>query len=464
MKSEMKLEKKIGLLGGIGIVTGGVIGMGAFALIPGISARAGEGAWLAILLAMTISVISVLPLIQVASAIPVAGAGYLYCSRLIGPFTGILASSLAVMGGSSSLCLVALGIAQYVLIYFPLNTDPFWIAILFVTAFYLIYQFGLKLLAALQIAMSVQMLLALLMYAYVLLQANRFELVMGKPADGFWFAVILAFNISFGFQIIIELGEEMRHPKKNIPLSLIIGAIVVMIIYICILSAYLSETGIEGARLKPSLAATAQPYFNKFMNLFFIIGVFNAGITSYNAGAIALPREIFSMARDRMLPLYFSKVNPINGNPGKAVNLMFISVVLLLLFGKMLYNAGIIGQHFGHKTDDMIEFFGFLTILGIMLLTIFVSIAAFRLPDVYPDKYHAAYIRIPRRLLNIFIVVSITSATLLIAVMAYEKMIVAFIYCLYILVITVYYLFRKNYLLKQGLQPGKVYDIFSDNT
>jgi hypothetical protein len=99
-----------------------------------------------------------------------------------------------------------------------------------------------------------------------------------------------------------------------------------------------------------------------------------------------------------------------------------------------------------------------------MLLTIFVSIAAFRLPDVYPDKYHAAYIRIPRRLLNIFIVVSITSATLLIAVMAYEKMIVAFIYCLYILVITVYYLFRKNYLLKQGLQPGKVYDIFSDNT
>jgi APA family basic amino acid/polyamine antiporter len=460
----MKLEKKIGLLGGIGIVTGGVIGMGAYALIPGISAKAGEGAWLAVLLAMTVSLIGVLPLIQVASALPVAGAGYIYCSRLISPFAGLLVSSLAVMGGGSSLCLVALGIAQYVLIYFPVDMDVYWIAVLFVIGFYLIYQFGLKLLAALQIAMAVQMLLALLMYAFVLLKANHFEIVAGKPSEGFWFAVILAFNVCFGFQIIIELGEEMRQPKKNIPLSLIIGAAVVMVIYVCILSAYLSETGIEGARLKPSLAATAQPHFNTLMNIFFVIGVFNAGITSYNAGAIALPREIFSMARDRMLPSYFSKVNALNGNPGKAVNLMFVFVILLLLFGKLLDAGGIIAQHFGSKTDDVIEFFGFLTILGIMLLTIFVSIAAFRLPVVYPEKYAAAYIRFPRWLLIIFIIISVLSALLLIGIMAYEKSIVALIYFIYASLIAAYYIFRKNYLRAQGLQPGKVYDVFSENS
>jgi basic amino acid/polyamine antiporter, APA family len=459
----MKLEKKIGLLGGIGIVTGGVIGMGAYALIPGISARAGEGAWLAVMTAMIVSLIGVLPLIQISSALPVAGAGYIYCSRLISPFAGLLVSSLAVMGGSSSLCLVALGIAQYVLIYFPVEMDVYLIAILFVFGFYLLYQFGLKLLAALQIAMSVQMLLALLIYAFVLLKANHFEMVAGKPSEGFWFAVILAFNVCFGFQIIIELGEEMRHPKKNIPLSLIIGATVVMIIYLCILSAYLSETGIEGAKLKPSLAATAHPYFNTFLNIFFIIGVFNAGITSYNAGAIALPREIFSMARDRMLPSYFSKVNAINGNPGKAVNLLFVFVLLMLLFGKLLDKTGLLTQHFGSKTDDAIEFYGFLTILGIMMLTIFISIAALRLPGIYPEKYAAAYIRFPRWLLNIFIVVSIASALMLIGIMSFEKGIVAVIYFIYASFIVAYYIFRKNYLRAQGLQPGKVYDVFSEN-
>lgn len=455
----MKLEKKIGLVGGIGIVTGGVIGMGAYTLIPGIAAKAGEGAWLAILLALIVSVISVLPLIQLSSALPVAGAGYLYCSRLISPFAGLLASSMAILGGGSSLCLVALGIAQYLQIYFAITLDVYWLALLFIIAFYLIYQFGLKLLTALQVIMVIQMLLALLMYAAIVLKANRFHIVIGKPAEGFWFAVILAFNVCFGFQIVTELGEEMRQPKKNIPLALLLGAGMVMIIYMGILSAYLSEVGPALITQKPSLADTAKPYFNDAMNIFFMIGVLNAGITSYNAGAIALPREIFSMARDGMLPSFFARVNALNGNPGKAVFAMFSIVTLLILFTKGLSILGIIENYFGHHTNDIIEFFGFMTILGIMLLTIMSSIAAARLPYRYKERYVAAYIQIPHWLLNVFVIMSVLSSTTIVFIMIIEKPLIALIYILFSGLIGIYYLFRKWYLARKGLLLGSQHDI-----
>ena len=79
----MKLEKRIGLAGGTAIVVGGVIGMGAYALVPSIAQKAGNAAWLAMTIAMLVSVVSVLPLIQISSALPVAGGGYMYASYFL---------------------------------------------------------------------------------------------------------------------------------------------------------------------------------------------------------------------------------------------------------------------------------------------------------------------------------------------------------------------------------------------
>ena len=98
----MKLEKRIGLAGGTAIVVGGVIGMGAYALVPSIAQKAGNAAWLAMTIAMLVSVVSVLPLIQISSALPVAGGGYMYASRLISPLAGTVTSFWALLGGASS--------------------------------------------------------------------------------------------------------------------------------------------------------------------------------------------------------------------------------------------------------------------------------------------------------------------------------------------------------------------------
>lgn len=460
----LKLEKKIGLAGGIGIVTGGVIGMGAYALIPGIASNAGSGAWLAILTALIISLISVLPLIQISSALPVAGAGYFYASRLLHPLAGVLASGWAIIGGCSSLSLISLALSDYILDFYPLGINAFQLSMLFVVLFYLVYQFGLKLLTTLQISMVVQMLISLIIYAIVMLANNDYEIVAGPPAAGFGIAVVLAFNVCFGFQIIIEMGEEMHNPKKNIPLSLIFGSIVIMIIYIAILSGYLSETGIEGAKLKPSLSETAQPYFNIFMHYFFLLGVMNAGITSFIAGAIALPREIYSMARDQTLPLFLTKISPKSGVPIYSVNLFFIMVLLLLGFGYLMDEMGVISHFFGSAKDNKIEFFGFSTIMGIMLLTIVICISAFRLPKLYPENFKTAYIQFPPWLLNTFIVISFCSSLALLLLISIEKWIIPAIYLLATFKLLLFFYFRKKYLKSKGLRIGEIFEPFKQGS
>jgi amino acid transporter len=117
--ADVKLDRPIGLFGGIALVIGGVIGMGIYALIAAVGAQAGSTLWMAFLIAMIVSAIGVAPLIQIASALPRAGGGYLYTSRLLNPLMGTIVSNLAVLGGASSTAMVALGLAGYVVPYLP---------------------------------------------------------------------------------------------------------------------------------------------------------------------------------------------------------------------------------------------------------------------------------------------------------------------------------------------------------
>ena len=99
---EVKLGRALGLGGGIALVVGSIIGMGIFALLAPIAANSGNALWLAFIIAMIISAVGVIPIIQAASAIPRAGIGYLLTSRLTTPLWGSIMSLWAVVGGAAT--------------------------------------------------------------------------------------------------------------------------------------------------------------------------------------------------------------------------------------------------------------------------------------------------------------------------------------------------------------------------
>lgn len=460
----MKLEGKIGLPGGIALVVGGVIGMGVYAMIPSIAAKSGEAVWLSIMLAMVVSLLSVLPLIQLSSALPVAGGGYMWCSRMLHPMVGLLVSWWAMIGGGSSVCVVAYGLADMVVPFVPFAISVHLLAALLIIAFYFTYFFGIRLLTTLQLLMSVQLIVALAAYTFFVFSSGDAELKLGMPTSpNFAFSIILAFNVCLGFQIITEMGEDIKDAKRNIPLSLLFGSIIIVIIYLAISFSYVSVVGLDNLESalegNSPLMTSAEPYLSPFWLWFLGLGGIFAGLTSFNAGAIALPRELFSQARDKTLPSSFAKLTPGTKSPMRAVTLFFGIVVAFLVSGHFLDTTGVLAK-FNFSTP--IDYYGFMAVCGIMLLTVFISLAAFRLPTLFPDRYNKAYFKLSKPALYTLVGVSVLTSAALVLLLAAESLLIPIIYGGFTLLIVAYFFYRKKYLANKGIEIGNVHNMLTD--
>lgn len=427
----MELKKKIGLAEGVALVAGGVIGMGIYVMIASIAGKAGLSVWLSISIALAVSLVGVIPLVQISSALPVAGGGYFYCSRLLHPLIGTLVSWWAILGGASSTCVVAVGLGDYFQQFMPQFSKHF-IAGMLVALFFVFYLFGLKFAAWLQIVMSAQLVLALIIYVTGIgMKAETIAIGFSLPQgfNGFVMAVALSFNVCIGFQIITEMGEEMRDARRNIPLSLLIGGIFILFVYTGVAIAYLTAVGDrvdEFAAMNAPLIESARAFLPPGAIVFISIGAISAGLTSLNAAAITLPREFYAQARDGVIPAFFGKISARTNNPNRAVVLFFIIVGILL------------------ATRQSLDFYGFMAASGVMLLTVFVSIAALRLKSKFPAEYAGAYFKIPSPLLTLLVAAAVISSAGLVALLFMESLTIACVYLVYSIIILLYFLFRRG--------------------
>lgn len=436
-QTEMKLERTIGLSGGVALVIGGVIGMGIYALIAAVSAQAGSALWLAFLIAIIISIIGVLPIVQIASTLPRAGAGYLYTSRLLNPYLGSLTSYFAILGGASSTAMVALGVAQYIGPYLPITISELAIAIILPILFFFLYLFGLRLAVSLQVILALHLVIALSIYAIcgTLTQGIEISFTFPQGVGGFIMAIILSYSVCMGFQVIAEMGEEMHNARKNIPLSLLIGGSIVLVIYILVGSVFIKSVPYNFEAIK-AMKAPLMESGSLFLPAWFIVilsaGAISAGLTSFNAGAIALPRELFAQARDGLIPAFFGRVHK-SGSPINAVASFFIFVILLLLIGKS------------------IDFYGVMTAVGILFMTSFLAISAIRLPSLFPDRYDSSYFKLSMPTLIIAAVIAVASSLGFMFIVLIELPVVAYIYIACFILVTAYYFLRVKWLEKQGI-------------
>lgn len=410
----MELQRNIGLVGGVSIVVGSVIGMGAFVLLPIVCSLAGAAAWLAILLAVGVSVVSMIPLIQLGMALPVAGGGYEYGRRLLSEGWGVMLSWWGILGGVGALALVSYGLVESFVEFIPDGISLHLVALTVVFAFFLLQRIGLRMLAAVQVALVLQMFAALLIFGFGGLMAEGHGFTPAMPSDpSFALALAVAFNVCLGFQVVVELGEEMRLPERNMLRALLIGAAAVLVVYLLLVAAYTHLVGVEGLSSKPDIISTALPFLPAPLVTFLRFGIVAAALTSFNGTAIAIPREIFAQGRGRVLPALVAKVDA-SGNPRNAVTLYFALVMGLLSLGAVLDAFGVLPSVFG---SDVIEFYGFITVSGILMLTVGLSISAWLLPKRMAECYRSAPVRFNPVLLRAAIIFSSIFNTGLVLVM-----------------------------------------------
>lgn len=432
------LQRTIGLTGAVALVIGGVIGAGIYALIGSIGAKAGNATWLAFVAAMFVSVIGAVPVIQVASAMPRAGAGYMFASRLLFPMAGTITSGVILVAGASSTSLTMIAITTYLPPALTFGVPPHLIAVGMLIAFYLIMLLGLQLAIGLQVIMVAQMLAALGLYCLAGLYSTPLHFSMTPRQGGgeFFIAIVLCYNSCMGFQVLAEMGEEIRNAKRNIPLALLIGGVIVSAIYIVVGMVLVNSLPFTPENYDPDnapLNASALLFLPPAAVMFINFGSLTAGLTSLNAAAVALPRELFAQSRDGILPESLSYVAPRTHSPLRAITAFFALMIALVLA----------------NLDQ--DFYGLMAAIGIQVVTAALCLGALRLNTKFPELNKDAYISFPNWIVWTCTVVTVVVTVGFVAMMASEMPVVIVCYAVLVAFLAVYHVVRVQYARRAGI-------------
>ncbi len=408
-KPQHQLKRALGAFDVVMLGIGAIIGAGIFATIgtaaAGDAARLGAGPALMLSFALTAIAcgFAALCYAEFAAMVPISGSAYTYSYATLGEFVAWIIGWDLIIEYAVGNVAVAISWANYFKtliagfgLYVPnwLSTDyrtamkipgliegaphVFGIPIIFnilaigiVALVTTVLVIGIRKSATVNTMMVVLKLVVLGFFVFV--GVNYVKPENWKPfAPNGWEGVqagaAVVFFAYIGFDAVSTVAEEVRNPKKDLPIGIIGSLIVCTVIYIIVAAVF---TGIVPYAALVTMLATQQAepltlalnYANieHWGNLSVGIVAFGS-VVAHTAVLVVFglgqPRIFFSMARDGLLPQSFARVHPTFRTPyvttiftGAAVGIcsMFTSIDEMVdltnigtLFAFVLVCAGIL--------------------------------------------------------------------------------------------------------------------------
>jgi APA family basic amino acid/polyamine antiporter len=286
------------------------------------------------------------------AALPRAGAEYAYLSELFHPMLGFLTGWVSFfVGFSAPLAASSLGFSEYLASAFPslglTEHVVFWkkaVALAVIVTLAAIHMRGLAFGARIQNYLTigkVGLIVALVVAGFTMGQGDmgHFEArVSADTPDASWRVIGLALMwIMFaysGWNASGYIGSEIRAPRKNLPLSLLIGTGVVLLLYVSlnVLFVYAVPPGeMQGTIAVGGLAASYLfgPTAERMISLLIAFALLSA------MGSLIIigPRVYYAMARDGYFFKSVAKVHPVRRVPSTAIVLQCLIAGVMVLSG-----------------------------------------------------------------------------------------------------------------------------------
>jgi APA family basic amino acid/polyamine antiporter len=243
-----------------------------------------------------------------------------------------------------------------------------------------------------------------------------------------------AFYSYSGFLTIVVIGEEIRNPRRNVPLTLLITFIVVALIYtlITLVLPGLIPWRELGSIVAP-MSRAATIFLPDWFGAVITISALLAAATSINVAVLTTSRSFFALARNRIYPEIFSQLNKRSHEPNMALILVVVFVM-----------AGIALQ------GDIVQYAA-VTVIGAMIYGMVWAIAMLRLPKALPEHYRNASFKLKIRTIWIIAAVKIVISVSFLYVGIRDNQGPAAIYMVLLALGAVYYYFRQRYLVREGV-------------
>jgi len=371
-KSKLGLIREIGLLGSIALLVGNVIGSGIFVTVGPLMGGVGPGIVISYVIAAIAVIFVCLYNTQLGTVLPVTMADYVGTSRVLSPFAGWFAAWSAIC-----LWVLVLGILGYV---FPLLLQviipgipmlpvSFGIIILFG----LINYFGIKAATRVQLLMTglfvVLPLLVFIFGGWPHMQADLHYPLFPLGTKGVLLIAVPCIWSYVGFTSITTWGGELKNPRRNIPLTLVICLVLITALYILVawvLSGVMPWQ--EAAKSGAAVAEASMTFLPHWLGVFILWGALFAVMTSINTTMITGSRCVLAVSRDNILPTFFSRLNRFHS---PATGLLLVVVI------------GLIGVSLGFS----IVGYSVLIVMFMMVIHLVVSTGVFFLPRRMPALY-----------------------------------------------------------------------------
>lgn len=414
MTNQSEFNKSLNLFDSTAIVVGSMIGSGIFIVSADIARQVGSPGWLMVVWIITglMTIFAALSYGELAGMFPNAGGQYVYLKEAYNPFTGFLYGwTLFLVIQTGTIAAVAMAFAKFLGVLAPeISENIVW----FQTGFFKLGPVQIVAISSIafltwintrgiregknvqNIFTSGKFILLVLFILIGLTYAENPDAFSINKA-GFWtpiqegpggidiplgtgglivaigMAMVGSLFSSDAWNNITFTAGEVINPRKNIPLSLVLGTLIVTILYLLANTVYITALPLRGDPNGATYLAKGMQYaandrlataslsgiFGNYavlvMAVFIVISTFGCNNGLILAGA----RVYYAMAKDG---LFFQKAGELNKKGVPATGL-----IIQAIWAGLLCLSGTYGQLLDYVVFSVLIFY-VLTILGIFIL------------------------------------------------------------------------------------------------
>lgn len=359
--TEPALLRTMGLGALIIYGVGDMLGAGVYALMGKVADKMGNAVWLAFIASMVAAMLTGLSYASLGSRHPrAAGASFITQRAFNWKFLSYVVGLAVTASGLTSFATQSHAFSGYVLgmMHYavpgkdsPLAAAPpqLWLGIIigFILVLTIINFWGMKEATWLNALCTTVEVGGLLIVIYAGLRywgsVNYLEvppLPSGVPGDLTSLLVVqgavLTFYSFVGFEDMINVTEEVKNPRRNFPIAIVVALIVTTLIYMAVAISAVSVAGWQ------VLAASDQPlvdvvrrglpgFPSDVFSLIALFAITNTALLNFIMGS----RLVYGMARQGLVPRGLGKVHPHRRTPHLAILVLACIVLLLALWGNI---------------------------------------------------------------------------------------------------------------------------------
>lgn len=375
---QTEFKREIGVFGGVSIIGGIMIGSGIFYLGSYVLQRTGMNSGLALIcwvIAGIISLFGGLCYAELGTAMPKAGGRVVYLNEAFHPVVGFTAGFTDwLVGGPGSIAAVAIALMGVLKSFFEISEFGIKMgAIVLIVALTAYNLVGVKIASIVQSLSMVAKLVPVGIVMLVALFVGKVspDLSLGQAGDYaaandtsiigmIAIAVVASLWAYEGWTNLNTVAEEIKNPKRNLPLALIIGIGGVTVLYtlfnFAIMKVLPHEEIVAMINAEDLYLGTAvaEKVLGSAGAIVVSIGMILAMFGTANGMVLAQPRMYYAMAEEGHFFKSFAKLHPKYKVPYAPIivqGVLSIALVLmrnldqltnLVVVVAMIYNALVI--------------------------------------------------------------------------------------------------------------------------